>query len=269
VHVAVFFTKAWGRHGTTAAVANIAVWSYIATLASLRLLLSSTSKYSFTKLWYHTAFIYGFQWVFTVLLFRSAIIHPRSGVQQKLAIVDFALTSLLFLISLLSRKGNNTVELEYEGDIAPAREPIASVFSLATFSWVDAIVWTGYKKTYELADVWNLAPKDKAAAVITNYRQVKKTSQLAYHLLKYFKRGLLIQAGWAVISGFLTFAPTMLLKAILEYVEEPGSTPMNAAWFYVILLFVSGCLSALADGQALWIGRKICIRRDLRQGTQT
>jgi ABC-type multidrug transport system fused ATPase/permease subunit len=260
VHVAVFFTKAWGRHGTTAAVANIAVWSYIATLASLRLLLSSTSKYSSTKLWYHTAFIYGFQWVFTVLLFRSAIIHPRSGVQQKLAIVDFALTSLLFLISLLSRKGNKTVELEYEGDIAPAREPIASVFSLATFGWVDAIVWTGYKKTYELADVWNLAPKDKAAAVITNYRQVKKTSQLAYHLLKYFKRGLLIQAGWAVISGFLTFAPTMLLKAILEYVEEPGSTPMNAAWFYVILLFVSGCLSALADGQALWIGRKICIR---------
>jgi ABC-type multidrug transport system fused ATPase/permease subunit len=260
VHVAVFFTKAWGRHGTTAAVANIAVWSYIAALASLRLLLSSTSKYSFTKLWYHTAFIYGFQWVFTVLLFRSAIIHPRSGVQQKLAIVDFALTSLLFLISLLSRKGNKTVELEYEGDIAPAREPIASVFSLATFSWVDAIVWTGYKKTYELADVWNLAPKDKAAAVITNYRQVKKTSQLAYHLLKYFKRGLLIQAGWAVISGFLTFAPTMLLKAILEYVEEPGSTPINAAWFYVLLLFVSGCLSALADGQALWIGRKICIR---------
>jgi ABC-type multidrug transport system fused ATPase/permease subunit len=260
VHVAVFFTKAWGRHGTTAAVANIAVWSYIATLASLRLLLSSTSKYSFTKLWYHTAFIYGFQWVLTVLLFRSAIIHPRSGVQQKLAIVDFALTSLLFLISLLSRKGNKTVELEYEGDIAPAREPIASVFSLATFSWVDAIVWTGYKKTYELADVWNLAPKDKAAAVIKNYRQVKKTSQLAYHLLKYFKRGLLIQAGWAVISGFLTFAPTMLLKAILEYVEEPGSTPINAAWFYVILLFVSGCLSALADGQALWIGRKICIR---------
>jgi ABC-type multidrug transport system fused ATPase/permease subunit len=260
VHVAIFFTKAWGRHGTTAAVANIAVWSYIATLASLRLLLSSTSKYSFTKLWYHTAFIYGFQWVFTILLFRSAIIHPRSDTQQKLAIIDFVLISLLFLISLLSRKGNKTVELEYEGDIAPAREPIASVFSLATFSWVDSIVWTGYKKTYELADVWNLAPKDKAATVIANYRQVKKTSQLAYHLLKYFKRGLLIQAGWAAISGFLTFAPTMLLKAILEYVEEPGGTPMNAAWFYVILLFVSGCLSALADGQALWIGRKICIR---------
>lgn len=173
---------------------------------------------------------------------------------------DFALTSLLFLISLCSRKGNKIVELEYEGDILPAREPTASVFSLATFSWVDPIVWIGYKKTYELTDVWNLTSKDKAANIIGRYRQVLKTSSLAFHLLKHFKRGLLIQGAWAAFSGFLTFAPTLLLKAILEYVETPGLIPKNAAWFYVVLLFVAGCLSALAEGQALWIGRKMCIR---------
>jgi ABC-type multidrug transport system fused ATPase/permease subunit len=260
IHVVVLWLNIWGRHGRIAEIANVAVWSYVAALASLRLLFSSTSRFSFPKLWYHTAFIYGFQWLFTVLVFRSAIIHPRSNLHRKLTILDFALTSLLFLVALCSRKGNKTVQLEYEGDILPAREPTASVFSLATFSWVDSIVWTGYKKTYELTDVWNLAPSDKAATIISNYRQVKKTSTLAYHLLKYFKRGLLIQAGWAAISGFLTFAPTLLLKVILEYIEKPEYTPRNAAWFYVILLFVSGCLSALADGQALWIGRKICIR---------
>ncbi|KAF2823699.1 hypothetical protein CC86DRAFT_327552 [Ophiobolus disseminans] len=260
IHVAVLWLNVWGGHGRIAAIANIVVWSYVATLASMRLLFSSTSKYSFPRLWYHTAFIYGFQWLFTVLLFRSAIIHPRSDLHRKLTILDFVLMSLLFFIALGSRKGNKAVELEYEGDILPAREPTASVFSLATFSWVDPIVWTGYKKTYELTDVWNLPAKDKAAAVISNYRQFKKTSALAYHLLKVFKRGLLIQAGWAAISGFLTFAPTLLLKAILEYIEKPEYTPRNAAWFYVILLFVSGSLSALADGQALWLGRKICIR---------
>jgi ABC-type multidrug transport system fused ATPase/permease subunit len=260
VHVAIYFVDAWGHKGQIAAIAGIAVWAYIATLASLRLLFSSTSKWSFPKLWYHTAFIYGFLWCFSILVFRSTIIHPRSPLQQKLTIAEFALTSLLLFIALGSRKGNKAVELEYEGGIEPAREPIASVFSLASFSWVDAIVWKGYKKTYELADVWNLAPKDKAAAVISEYRQFKKTSALAFHLLKYFKRGLLIQAAWAVMSGFLTFAPTLLLKAILEYIEAPEYTPKNAAWFYVILLFVSGCLSALADGQALWTGRKLCIR---------
>jgi ABC-type multidrug transport system fused ATPase/permease subunit len=56
------------------------------------------------------------------------------------------------------------------------------------------------------------------------------------------------------------FAPTLLLRAILQYVEDPQETPISAAWLYVILLFVSGCVQALADGQALWIGRKICLR---------
>lgn len=260
VHIAILLTHAWGKHGKIAAIASVAVWAYIAVLASLRLLFSSTSRFSFPALWYHTAFIYGCQWVFGVLLFRSAIIHPRSALHQKLAISNFALVSLLFLIALCSRKGNKTVDLEYEGDIAPAREPIASLLSLATFSWVDPIVWTGYKKTFELADVWNLPSKDKAGAVIARYRQVKKTSSLAYHLLKHFRRGLLMQAAWAAMSGFLTFVPTLLLKVILEYVERPDLTPANAAWFYVILLFVSGSLTALADGQALWLGRKICIR---------
>lgn len=260
IHIAILVTGVWGHRGQTAAIASIAVWAYIATLASLRLLFSSTSKWSFPRLWYHTAFIYGFQWCFAILILRSCIVHPRSDLQQKLTIIDFVLTTVLLVIALGSRKGNKAVELEYEGNIEPAREPIASVFSLATFSWVDSIVWKGYKKTYELTDVWNLAPRDKAATVIANYRQVKKTSSLAFHLLKHFKRGLLIQASWAALSGFLTFAPTLLLKAILEYVEAPDYTPRNAAWFYVILLFVSGSLSALADGQALWIGRKICIR---------
>ncbi|KAF2788588.1 P-loop containing nucleoside triphosphate hydrolase protein [Melanomma pulvis-pyrius CBS 109.77] len=258
--VAMYLTGMWGRNGIVAGLASIAVWAYIATLASLRLLFSSTSKWSFPWLWYHTAFIYGFQWCLTLLVFRSALIHPRSNLAQRFTIVDFTLKSLLLFIALTSRKGNKAVELEYEGDIEPARETLASVFSLATFGWVDAIVWKGYKKTYELADVWNLTPKDKAGAVIANYRQLKKTTILALHLLKHFKRGLFIQGSWAVLSGFLTFAPTLLLKAILEYVEAPDFTPQNAAWFYVMLLFVSGCLAALADGQALWIGRKTCIR---------
>lgn len=260
IHGAVFVTGAWGHKSTTAAIVGVTVWSYIAALASLRLVFSSFSRLSFPKLWYHTAFSYGALWLLSAVLFRSAIIHPRSKLQQSFAIADFALLSVLFLIALTSRKGNKSVELEYEGDLEPSKEQTASVLSLATFSWVDAIVWRGYWKTYELSAVWNLLPKDKAATVLADYRQMKKTSSLALHLLLYFQRPLIIQALWAAASGFLTFVPTLLLKLILEYVEKPAIIPKNAAWMWVMLLFVSGCASALADGQALWIGRKICIR---------
>lgn len=260
VQIAAVILHAWGRKGTVAGIASVAVWAYIAILTSLRLLFSSTSRLSFPKLWYHTAFLYGFQWLCTVLIFRSEIIHPRSKVAEALTSTHFALTTLLTLIALASRKGNRAVELEYEGDLEPSREPLASVLSLATFSWVDPIVWKGYQKTTELSDVWNLMPKDKAAAILADYRQLKKTSQLAFHLLKYFRRGLLIQGAWAVISGLITFVPTLLLKVILQYIENPTSTPRNAAWLYVTLLFASGVVNALASGQALWVGRKVCIR---------
>lgn len=249
-----------GKGTAAAGIAGVAVWAYVTTLASTRLLLSNTSRFSFPRLWFHTASIYCFIWLLQILVFRSAIIHPKSRLAQNLTIADFALTTLLAVIALTSRKGNRPVELEYEGGIQPSKEQTASVLSLATFGWVDAIVWQGYKQTFELAHVWNLAPKDKAVAILSDYRQFKKTQALAWHLLRYFRRALLIQAAWAACSGFFLFVPTILLKLILEYVEQPNETPKNAAWFYVILLFLSGVTSALADGQALWIGRKICIR---------
>lgn len=260
VQVAALILGAWGKNGLVAAVASVAAWAYIAALTSLRLLFTSTSRLSFPKLWYHTASLYGIQWLCTILLFRSEIIYPRSKAALALTSVHFGLTTVLTLIALMSRKGNKAVELEYEGDLEPSREPLASVLSLATFSWVDPIVWKGYQKTTEMSDVWNLNPMDKASTILADYRQFKKTNVLAFHLLKYFKRGLLIQASWAVISGIITFVPTLLLNVILRYVEDPASTPRNAAWFYVILLFVSGIINALSTGQALWSGRKICIR---------
>ncbi|KZF19169.1 hypothetical protein L228DRAFT_286031 [Xylona heveae TC161] len=260
ISLTALLTHAWGKHGSSAAITGLATWGYIFAIAFTRLLLSSWKKYTFHKLWYHTALLYVFQWAFTLLLFRSAIIHPRSKLAQRLVIGDFILATLLAIIALTTRKGNKAVALEREENLEPSHETRASALSLATFSWVDAIVYTGYRKSLELSDVWNLTAKDKAARVLAEYRQVQKTNALAFHLLRYFGKGLIYQALLAAASGFLMFVPTLLLRAILQYVENPGDTPANAAWFYVILLFVSGCCSALADGQALWIGRKICIR---------
>ena len=260
INLVAVLTRAWGTHGLLAAIAGLAVWSYICALTLFRLLLTSTRLAGLPRLWNHTAVLYNLQWLFTALLFRSAIIHPRSKEAQILLIADFVLATLLSLIAVTSRKGNKVVVLEYEGNIEPSKEPLASLWSLATFGWVDTIVWQGYQKTFEIADVWNLVPNDKAAAVLADFRRLKKTSKLAWHLLRYFRRDLLIQAMWAFISAFFTFIPTLLLKAILEYVEDPQVTPANTAWFYITLLTFSSCVQATTEGQTLWKGRKICIK---------
>lgn len=259
INIVAFVSHAYGSKGALAALAGVITWTYILVLAGLRLTLSNT-RWRVPKLWNHTASLYTFLWIFSIIIFRSAIIHPRSGIAQALVISEFSLISFLFSIAITSRKGNKAVVLEWENDIEPSREPLASLFSIATFGWVDAIVWQGYKKTFELPDVWNLVPKDKAASILADYRQLKKTTALAWHLMRYFRSMLVVQCSFAVFSGFFTFAPTLLLKAILEYIEDPGSAPRNVIWLYVILLSFTDVLRSLADGQALWIGRKICIQ---------
>lgn len=260
INVAALVTDAWGHKGTVAAIVGVTTWAYFFVLVSIRLLTTAKRPSRIPNLWYHTAFLYIIQWILVALLFRSEVIHPRSPNAQGLMTADFVTATLLAIIAVTSRKGNKIVVLEYEDDLEPSHEPLANLLSIATFGWVDAIVWQGYRKTFELSDVWNLAAKDKAAAVIADFRQFKKTTKLAWHLLKYFKHDLLLQTAWAMVSGLFTFVPTLLLKAFLEYVEDPAGTPVNAAWFYMILLAVSSCIKAITDGQALWLGRRICIR---------
>ncbi|KAF2858147.1 hypothetical protein K470DRAFT_260069 [Piedraia hortae CBS 480.64] len=246
----------WGRKSTIAIGTSIAVWAYIALLTIFRLI----SKPRLPNLWYHTTFLYGLLWPCTVLVFRSQLIHQRNKLASRIEIGTFVLNTLLLLIALTCRKGNRVIAVEHEGSIEPPREPRASILSLATFSWMDSLIWKGYRKTSEMKDVWNLDARDKAAAILADYRQLKRTSSLAFHLLWYFKSGLLFQGAWAAVAGVTTFMPTLLLQAILQYIEDPSSTPRNAAWFYVVLLFITGAVSAVASGQALWRGRKICIR---------
>lgn len=259
INVASLVSHDFGGRGVLAATVGIITWTYVLILATLRLFLGNT-KWRVPHIWNHTAAIYAFQWLFVLVPFRSVLIHPTSEMAKILTIIEFALTSLLFGMAMTTRKGNKTVLLEWEGDIEPSREPLASLFSLMTFGWVDSILWKGYKETYEIGMVWNLLPKDKAAAVLSEYRQIKKTTSLAWHLGKFFKGPLLLQCLWALVAGVLTFAPTLLLKAILEYVEHPTDAPRSVLWLYVILLPVSDLIRSVADNQGLWIGRKMCIR---------
>lgn len=254
-----FATHAYGKRGQMTALVQALIWTYIFVLATLRLTLSNT-KWRIPRLWNHTATLYTIMWCLSIVSFRSVLIHPRSKTTETLIITDFALTSLLFGIAITTRKGNKAVVMEWENGIEPSREPLASVFSLATFSWVDNIVWKGYFKSLELPDVWNLAPKDKCDAVLQRYRQLPKTMKLAWHLLYFFRGKLFAQCGYAFFSAWFTFAPTLLLKKILEYIENPGDTPRNVIWLYVILLAFSDVIRSLLDGQALWTGRKVCIQ---------
>lgn len=244
--------------GRNAAIVGLFTWMYTACLVALRYLVTR-SHWRMPHLWNHTACIYSAEWLFTAIIFRSVLIHATARLTELLCTIEFALVSLLAFIAVTTRKGNKTVMMEYEDGVPPSRENLASILSHYTFSWVDQIMWEGYKEPLEMNRIWALNPEDKAGTVLARYRQAKRTFGLAAHMLLYFKGDLFEQAWWAVMSGVFTFAPTMLLKAILEYVEHPEAAPRNVLWLLVILLPITDLIRSFGDNRALWIGRKVCI----------
>lgn len=238
----------------------VGVWAYTLALVVLRLIFSSDEKNKFSELWDHTAWIYLFNFLLLVVPFRSVLIHPASQLSLALVAAQFSLVCILCIITISVRKGNSIVVQEIVNGLEPSREPIASLFSLASFSWVDEIVWKGYWKPFTMEDIWNLRNDDQAANVLASFRQTKKTAYLGWTLIKHFKRALIIQALWAAFSALFIFAPTLLLRVILEYIESPEGTPRNVAWLFVALLLVTNTIVAIGSGQALFIGRRICIR---------
>ncbi|KAL8728596.1 MAG: hypothetical protein Q9181_005294, partial [Wetmoreana brouardii] len=208
----------------------------------------------------HKALLYGINWVVSVLLSRSALIQSHPSSDPKLRLVELFLISLLFVSSICSGDRSRKTDGQSLRGCCQPREPDASIVSLATFMWVDAIIWGGYQKTYELIDVWDLPSAHTAARVLAKFRQTQTSSRLVSRLLLYNSQALLAQGLWSVCSAVFTFTPTILLKLILEYLEDPLKSSMHAAWFYVIILFLSGFLKAVAEGQASWLGTKIAIR---------
>ncbi|EFE45142.1 hypothetical protein TRV_00080 [Trichophyton verrucosum HKI 0517] len=242
------------------AIARLASWTYILALAVGRIASSPSRCPSLPKIWNHTASLYSLQWLLIILPFRSILIHHPKSIVLPFFATDFSLSSILFLIALTTRKGEETILVQPEDGLTPPKDQFASLFSLASFSWMDTFIAMGYKKSLEIKDVWNLKPEGHATAVLANFRQYKKACTMAWNLLGYFSRDLFIQGLWAILAGLFTFLPTWLLKFILEYVENPDEVPVSAAWLYVILIFVCGAVMAVGDGQSLWLGRELSVK---------
>ncbi|CAG8111193.1 unnamed protein product [Penicillium olsonii] len=260
IYITILSTQAWGRHGTPPAIAGLVAWGYILFLVLVRFLLSTLDLFTAPRLWNHTAILYGLQWIFNIMVFRSAIIHPLSRRALILSSVQFSLSTVLLLIALTTRRGNKPVLVEREGKLEPPTHPKASLLSLATFSWLDTLVLKGYRQPLELQDVWNLTPSQKAANVLSDFRKRQMKGSLAWKLIRYFMGTILEQGAWTIFANLFVFMPSLLLKAILEYVEDPRSTTPNAAWLFAILLFCCATVQGVADGQSLYIGRKMGVK---------
>ena len=254
-----FSTNEWDQ--SPSAFAGLLQWTYILLLVLVSITSAKRARPPTRTFKVHRVLLYGFNWVVSILLLRSIILRPWSDHILVLRLSELLLTSLLLCTSIFSSNRPQIVE-HLDDDIhdaQPSREPGASFFSLATFTWVDPIIWNGYRKTYETSDVWDLPSTDKSAKVLADFQHALLSLRLATRLLLYHAKPLLLQGMWTACAAVFTFAPTLMLKLILEYLENPTKSFPNAVWLYVVLMFVSSFVKAVAEGQASWLGTKVAI----------
>ena len=151
----------------------VLAWTYTLGLVVTRFIYSDEGETDLSFLWNHTALVYLFNLIYLASPFRSTFIHPSSGVKDTLSIVRYALVCLLCAITVSVRKGNSIVVQDIVNGLEPSHEPVASLFSLASFSWLDKMIWQGYWTPLSISDVWNLRNDDVAVSVLFTFRQTK------------------------------------------------------------------------------------------------
>ena len=164
---------------------------------------------------------------------------------------------MLLLVGLLRSSPNSESHLfpKDEAPVLPPLEEHASILSRITFGWVDGILWAGYRNPDNLLDLWDIPLSDKPVVVLHKFQRFSGYNiRLIWRLLWHLSWSLLLQGFWALCAIVFIFVPVILLKLLLEYIEDPLHSSKNAAWLYVVLLLAFGCLKAIAESQASWVG---------------
>ncbi|KAJ1965755.1 hypothetical protein GGI12_000547 [Dipsacomyces acuminosporus] len=151
-----------------------------------------------------------------------------------------------------------------------APELTASIAQLTFFSWMDPMIWLGYKRPLEPKDVYELMPDHRSAYVCHRWKlENKKYRQrhggvdnrgLTRKLFWFFRYRLALQCFWSLGNTVFIFTGPFLLKRILAYMEDPTIYTREQAFWCVTGLFLGGAVSTICQSQTLWIGRKIGIQ---------
>ncbi|KAK9468542.1 hypothetical protein V1512DRAFT_259739 [Lipomyces arxii] len=247
----------WEHYGLRALIGSL-YWCYAIFLVNLRL--SKPSEFKPSYLWAHILVLYVIAWINAFISARSAIIHPYMRIIDYSAGVDLFLTTFLVGFGLCMNTSDKPIYIESRHGYVPNTEPLASIASKMSFYFAQPIISLGYSKILTMDDVWDLKEEDRSGKILKQFRKHLKTVSFAMSLFRFFKWQLILGVTWSLVHACFAFLPSIVVRIILQYLEDPVTTPLSVALLFVGILFVSTFLGAMANGQALWNGRVVCIR---------
>ncbi|KAK6465385.1 hypothetical protein DFJ63DRAFT_310481 [Scheffersomyces coipomensis] len=250
------------KHTTYIPIIKAIFWFYLFIICSIRIINLKKVNIKLPSLWIHSTTVYFFNFFSILLIFRSILISKNVSSFIKLYyIVEFAISTILLILNFTAKIGDKPSLIYVPSNGAtPSPENLTSIFSFATYSWLDSMVWKAYKNPLKMDDIWGLREDDYALYILKSFEASKSTARFTIKIFSHFKYLFALQAFWAILESMLVFGPSLLLKRVLEYVQDPSSSPGSLAWSFVLLMPLAKIIDSIASGCSLFIGRRVCLR---------
>ncbi|CAR21376.1 KLTH0B00396p [Lachancea thermotolerans CBS 6340] len=218
---------------------------------------------TFQKLRALNFLLFGF--IFCVKVLHFTLVFLRSQVKSlegKYVTGGTFLAGVLSILALSSQQSFGLTDPPLnQNDAPPAPEGSSSIFHSLTFSWLDGLIFRRSQKQLRFQDIFDLQPKYRTLPVIKRYSDRSHgCTSLIKRLTAFCWKSIIMQCTWSLAGAIASFMPTLQMKKILEYIENPSGSNIRVAWVCVFVMIVSKIIAALCESQAVYLGARVCFQ---------
>ncbi|KAF7339970.1 ATP-binding cassette transporter [Mycena venus] len=148
----------------------------------------------------------------------------------------------------------------------PNPEQTASIMSAMMYSFLDPVVFLGYRVPHMTADqLPPLADYDYTANLkARNFKHlevsVSNKRHLFFGLVWTFRFEYLTMAATIIIMATMNFASPIGINRLLSYLENPNEEPAVKPWFWIIWLFIGPMLGSTAFQWYIFMATRTLVR---------
>ncbi|KAG2215849.1 hypothetical protein INT45_004424, partial [Circinella minor] len=139
-------------------------------------------------------------------------------------------------------------------------EASASPLASVTFSWMNTLLYSGYKKALDIDQLWALPFRQRAKENYRHFRNVSSTivskRSLIMRIYRSNKKSIHLQFITAIAAVAFHYANPFFLYRLLRYIQSPDEFPRESGYLYCVAIFVCNIISTLIASQTLLWGRR-------------
>lgn len=135
-------------------------------------------------------------------------------------------------------------------------EASASPLSSVTFSWMNSLLYAGFKKPLDSEQLWALPFRQRAQENYRHFRSMLDSNSLMMRIYRSNRKSIHLQFITAVAAVILHYSNPFFLYKLLIYIENPDDYPPQTGYLYCAAIFICNVISTLVASQTLLWGRR-------------